>query len=124
MGKQRCLQYANVAGEGVKCGSPIVGEYLPHASSQPLPSCAFQTGLPCQAASHSQRMSTGKDIPCRLSKVVFPKSVLPQIEFLKLTFGTTGMLKKKKTNENILMHVWNLELLQWSVETQGMQGVG
>lgn len=50
--------------------------------------------------------------------------MLPQIEFLKLTFGTTGMLKKKKINENILMHVWNLELLQWSVETQGMQGVG
>lgn len=48
--------------------------------------------------------------------------LLPQIEFLKLTFGTTGMLKK--INENFLMHIWHLELMQWSVQNIGRQEVG
>lgn len=67
-----------------------MGEDQPHASSRPLPSCAFQTG----PALPSNKSLSKDGIPCRLSRIVFPGSVPLQIEFLKLTFGTTGTLKK------------------------------
>ena len=97
-----------------KCGSPSVGEDQPHASSRLLPSCAFQTGLPCQAVTLKERAQK------KASLIEFLK-LLPQIEFLKLTFGTTGMLKKM--NENFLMRIWHLELMQRSTHNLGRQGV-
>lgn len=48
--------------------------------------------------------------------------LFPQIEFLKLTFGTIG--KSEKINENFLMHIWHLELMQWSIQNMDGQGAG